>query len=466
MNKETLPINSLSTDQLIQQRDKTLQSVEKREYHIGLIGQCKIKDGSSFENSLELGLRRADAKGRLAQDQEKLNDLNQELSAYQQAKQYLDKVKLRQTQLDLMSQMVAQGNLFPQILEKHQNEFQEFTLLPETDPVLARGIARIRQEEEKSETPQEPAPTENHKLTSKSSQLIDLLKDSSPDNPITPDNLIEVLWPGADDKSGRNKLSVLVSATKRKLQEKGSDLNIVVIDPPYKRNGQRATYYLKNNVQESQVSETTQPDITPKNTDSVVTDKPQISEDEEIDSINKPKFGTLSCFDVMIITCAVTSDPHVKTILNNSGVSIVEEDTLSKLINITGEISLADSKKMTEKQYKDSFGKFRVESLQKAKDLIESPEYQEIKDKIYEKNPNVWYLLESLSEINDKLKGQAKNEDNYYVIKEGIAFLIDFITDSKEYIWTYYITDEQGKEHPIKIDRRIAVENIECSGKN
>lgn len=465
MNKETVSINSLSTDQLTQQRDKTLQMIEKREYHIGLIGQCKIKDGSSFENSLELGLRRADAKGRLAQDQEKLNDLNQELAAYNQAKEYLNTIKLRQTQLGEMSQMMAQGNLFPQIFEKHQNEFQELTLLPETDAVLARGIARIRQEEQKKEESQETKPTSEHKLTGKSAQLIDFLRESSPDDPITSDNLVGSLWPGVDNKTGRNNLSVLLPKTNRKLLDNGLNLKIVAIDPQNKRIGQKATYYLINNDQEFQVSQTTQPNETPKNTDTIITDKFQTSENEEIDAINKPEFGTLSCADIMIITCAVTSDPHVKTILNNSGVSIVEEDILSKLINITGEISLADSKKMTEKQYKDSFDKFRVESLQKAKYLIESPEYQEIKDEIYKKNENVWYLLESLCEINNKLKGQAK-EDGYYVIKEGLAFLIDFVTDSKEYIWTYYVTDKQGKEHPIKIDRRVAVENIECSPRN
>lgn len=461
MRKESLPTNLLSTDQLIQQRDKTLQMIEKRQYHIGLIGQCKIKDGSSFENSLELGRRRDYAKNLLEQDQQKLNDTNQELSAYNQAKQYLEEIRLRQTQLDEMSQMVAQGNIFPQIFEKHQNEFQELTLLPETDPVLARGIARIRIEEERKKQTQESTPTSDKKLSGKSAQLLSLLEEN-PDDLVTSDQLTQCLWPGIDNNTARKRLSVLVSTTKRKLLDKGLNLDIGVLDSCTKRCGGKAQYYLIKNDQSSQVPEPTQPDETPKNTDSIVADKPQTSKEEEIDAINKPEFGTLSRVDIYLIASTIHYNSNLESILKSYNLGLIDEQTATGLSNIIGEICLADSKKMTKEQYLDSRGKFITEALQKAKDLIESPEADKILDQIYGQNSDVWCLLANLSEMNDNLEGEVKGGNKNCVTKRGIDFLKYLFTNPESKEFVIYVTNKQGEKFPHIIKPKNYYYNSRC----
>jgi len=468
MTKEINPINQLPTDQLIQQRDKTLETIEKRQYHIGLIGQCKIKEGSSFENTLEIGRRRADAKGRLEQDQSNLDGINQELTAYNQAKQYLEEISLKQTQLDEMSQMVAQGNLFPQTLEKHQKEYQEFALLSETDPFLIKGIARIRQEEERKEKPPESKPTEDYKLTGKSAQLIERLKESSPNNLISSSQLTEEIWPGILNNKARDSLCVLVSLTNKKLQKIGSDSRIVVIsDSTSKIKGEKAKYYLTKMGQSDQFFEPNQPTETSKSPKDIVADETlQTKEDEEIDLINKPEFGTLSRVDINTIASAIDDCRYfLEPILKTSSVDLIEKNIVSELSDITGEISPADSKKMTVEQYRNSLDKFRAEALQKAKDLIESPEADKILEEIYTQNPNVWYLLVNLSEMNDKLKGLAINGDNYYHKKRGITFLTNLVND-EETRWTYYVTDNQGNELERTLDLSVKAPPIVCSGKN
>ena len=463
MNKEITPINQLPTNELIQQRDKTLLSVEKREYHIGLIGQCKIKDGSSFENSIELGLRRADAKGRLAQDQEKLNVLNQELSAYQQAKQYLDQVKLRQNQLDLMSQMVAQGNLFPQIFEKHQNEFQELTLLSETDPVLARGIARIRQEEERKIKSQETISANNSKFSKKSAQLLDLLTCSSADTMMTSEQITQTLWPGIDDYIARKRLSALLVYTKKGLL--GTDFELVGISTPaQKKHGEKAKYYLRKKEQLTGTNSSLSKDTNIKMSQDIVKDK-------ETPSVNKPEFGTLSRSDISMIATDLNrfklsfKNKEDKTMQIDYGIMPIEDSILDELDKLDDDTPFANLRSMTEQQIHNDCVQLRIQALQKAKDIIESPEFVKISDQIYKQNLDVYHLLVNLFEINDKLMGISYNEDNIPVRKKGIDFLIDLVTNSEETEWTYYITNAQGKKIKRTAYSGVSVSEFVCSDK-
>lgn len=269
MSKEIEPI------QLQEKRDRVYQISGQREALINRIGTGKVNALSSWENSLKVGRVRSKVKASVNRLRGELGQLDQELEDYGQARDYLGQISLRQIQLADMGKMVAEGNLPQDVLEVYKQRYQELFSLPERNPALQRGIELAKQEEARRREveaaatlvkPEEqsmqvvvepvsavPAPVEIEKfllppgieIRGKAGQLLRLLKESSPTEPKTPDDLVRQLYREAQNmKVARHNLDALIAYVRKKLT--GTGIELVNSAPQDNRpRGQQGSYYLE-----------------------------------------------------------------------------------------------------------------------------------------------------------------------------------------------------------------------------
>lgn len=418
MSPEIKPIK-----QIEQERDYLSQSIVKREAFIDCVGSGTVKIGSSFENTLKVGRIKGMAKASILRMQERRDDLDQEVIAYNQACDHLGEISLRQTQLSEINQMVTDGNLPLNIFQLHQQQLQELVSLSQTDPILIRGIKRIQLEEEarkkeQSKPLEEVEESEKYRLpngqevSGKIAQLLHLLDGTSFDNILSSDQITQTIWPDVDNKSARNRLGIVISKFRKFFPNNGLDI-VVEIDPAKRYGGQKGSYY---SIISNQTATEETVDLLPKF--SYV--------DQKIDSINKPEYGTLSRADIGSIASAIiyyTED--LNPFLESSNVRLIDQSILTQLQNLTGGTPLANFDKLTTKEHCQFANQFRIQALKKVQKLIESPEVNQILDNISFQDSNVWCLLVNLSEM-DKVGGMVQND---LTVKHGIDFLIDLLAN-------------------------------------
>ncbi len=258
MGKEIIPIKQIEI-----RKDRLTQILAERVSLIGRIGTGEVKVGSSWENTLKVGRVRSVVKASVNRKKEELNNLNQELDAYGQARGYLNELDLRQRQLAEMSEMVAQGNLSKDDLHIYQSEYEKLVSLPQKNPTLQSGIERLKAEEAKEKegnvtlvTPgmskvgaEKPEDTEGFELPNgkaykgKTAKLLSLLSHTSEDKLVTIDGLSEALYPGIVSKEAERKTSALLSRIRKLLI--GTDWSIICFyDRKGKNRNEKGLYYL------------------------------------------------------------------------------------------------------------------------------------------------------------------------------------------------------------------------------
>jgi hypothetical protein len=441
MSEKIIPI-----EQIEKERDHLSRCLIQRESFVKDIGTGEVKVGSSFESTLRVGRVKGLVRTSMNRIQGELDNLNQELDAYSQARSYLGQISLRQAQLSQIGQMVDEGNLTPDIYELHKAQLEELTASSQTNPILIRGLKRIQLEEEAknevspvvppthetSEPLKESEESEKYRLPNgqkvggKIAQLLYLLEKASSDNPLTSDQITQAIWPDVDDKSAKNRLNVSVSRLRANSEDTGLDI-IIILDPSKRRKGQKASYYLKKEKPDTLLPE---PDFpkTEKISDEIVCRQTQeiSSLDKEIASINKPEYGTLSRADIDAIASAILCyEESLKSILEANNVRLIDQSILTELQELTGDTPLANFSKMTKEQHCQFANQFRIQALQKAKTLLESPKINQILDEIAIQDSNVWCLLINLSEM-DKVEVTVWNEG---IVKQGITFLTDLVAN-------------------------------------
>jgi hypothetical protein len=135
-----------SLSQLNAQRNRVSQIAQEREALIDRIGTGEIKVGSSWENTLRVGEVRGRVRSSAARLNEKLTSINTSISEYHNAQDYLKELQLRESQLSIMSEHVASGNLPEDILLAYQQEYTELLSRPESNIQLKNGLSKIQAE--------------------------------------------------------------------------------------------------------------------------------------------------------------------------------------------------------------------------------------------------------------------------------------------------------------------------------
>lgn len=137
-----------------------------------------------------------------------------------------------------------------------------------------------------------------------------------------------------------------------------------------------------------------------------------------------PEFGTLSRADITMIAAAIRM--HRTTlgpIAEQRGVKLVEEAILEGLVELRAGEPIADFKGMPQADRDKFINEYRIRALEKARELIESPDFDRTMEQIYEQNPDVWCLIFNLSEMN---KVEVENGTG---LKQGITFLKDLLAN-------------------------------------
>ena len=254
MLKEFEPIQQLEA-----RKDRLSHIIGQRESLVDRIGTGDVRVGSSFEVTLKIGEVRSEVKKSITRLHKRLDIANQELQGYEQAKNYLNELSLRQDQLAKMSELVAEGNLTEADLLLHQQQFEELVKLPETNPLLQRGIERIREEEEErkrkeSEVTTKPVETveepKTYTLSSgevvggKTGELLYYVSQGSENNLIRTDQLVEKTYPGVEYGVAAKRVRALLGWGKNRLRETREDL-VSVSDPASRAHGVKGGYYIR-----------------------------------------------------------------------------------------------------------------------------------------------------------------------------------------------------------------------------
>lgn len=150
MARENQP---LPIQQLEQRKAKLTNLINQRESLVTRIGSGKVKVGSSSENTIKVGKARKMVKDSLPRLRGSLQEVSQETSILDQAQEHLSTIALREKQLTIMREMLAEGNLSKEEIEVHQEEFEALRSLPEQNPALKRGLERLVREKTASTMP-------------------------------------------------------------------------------------------------------------------------------------------------------------------------------------------------------------------------------------------------------------------------------------------------------------------------
>lgn len=110
--------------------------------------------------------------------------------------------------------------------------------------------------------------------------------------------------------------------------------------------------------------------------------------------------------------------------IRNLGLTI-NEDTLNELIGYASDEQQIDNlENMTSDEINKAVKDSQIKSLKKAKKIIESGDFEQVADKIYSQNPNAWYLLIALSDLN---KIEIDEKEN-----QGISYVIELLNDPEK----------------------------------
>ncbi len=141
MNKEYASIEELKGEQ-----EGIRGLLSGREATYNAIGAGKIRVGDSLESTLKVGRAKKAVRSSIVRFQKELEEMEGEVDLFE-----------RRQALGQISEMVAEGHLPQDVLQKHQREYEALAARPQKDPVLHRGLERVRQKEEKIEKPEELA---------------------------------------------------------------------------------------------------------------------------------------------------------------------------------------------------------------------------------------------------------------------------------------------------------------------
>ncbi len=346
-----------------------------------------------------------------------LTSLDQEIAVYRRAKKFLVDVAQKQTALTDISKLVAEGNLPKAAISSLQRQVEAFKSLPERDPILLTGLERIRQEEEarkkvqtveitptpavKAARPEREPELEKSKIYQlsngevvggKVAELLRALEGSSQENGYSRDQLIKDIWPDIKNETKAiSRLHALFTITRKIIC--GSGLEIINLTPHSARHkGEIASYYLK---------------------------KP----DQQKLSVEAAEFGTLSRADIAMIATAIDNHrPQLTLLLRQTDVKLIEADITHDLIALAGDKIVTEFGEMTLDKKSQFIKEYGSNALERARNLIESSNFNEIKVKINDQNIDVYCLLENLSDINKvQLKSIAGQQQGLNFLKELIA---------------------------------------------
>lgn len=224
--------------------------------------QMKEEVGTTFEATLKYGRynKASDiVKKTVSGLTDRLNRVDQELEphAVEFARKHMEEVSLRRNQLAEMSELVAGGNLTEKVLRLHQQQYEDIVKLPETNPLLQKGLDRIKQEEEERKKEKaeasEPVETEEKPKTyslpngevigGKIGELLYHVSNGSEDNLATTDQLIHDLFSGVEYRIAKHRLQTNIARARRQLKGSGIDLVNANIAEKYKYI--KAGYYLR-----------------------------------------------------------------------------------------------------------------------------------------------------------------------------------------------------------------------------
>lgn len=151
--------------------------------------------------------------------------------------------------------------------------------------------------------------------------------------------------------------------------------------------------------------------------------------------IEVPEYGPLSKADVAIVAANLNLyEKELNAFFKQKKKEPIDKTTLLNLIGLVGNEPAIELKDMTADQMTEYLNIYRIKSFEKIKSLITSPDFSQVCDQIFEKNPDVWELVVNLSELS-----------------EGISFIQEVI--SKPLQADFVIDSQSGAITSIKLDK-------------
>ena len=268
----------------------------------------------------------------------------------------------------------------------------------------------------------------------KTGKLLYLTSSAPQDSFIPRDELAQEMYPDAEIKHARRELDSLVRITnKRKLVGTGVKL-LIAYDDPGRIKRKIIGYHLGTLGQELRGAEKEHEIFT---TDEQATVSVEIAE-----------FGNLSKLDVALIAERLESNrDRLEPFLGERRVGLIKESELSELIDLATDQQLESLSGLSEEERVFVIHSYTVNAFNKAKNLLNDLNFDEILETIDEKNPNVWSLLVNLSEINGVIEKSGREEGVSLIGKEpGALEAIISELETQNQIPQLQTTDEVGGE--------------------